>query len=182
MTSHIFSIICCCSATWNLFYALNTMCNPLQVDQRQRDGKEKIWKLEGFILYIIFSVLSYLSNIVSIFFINLQQRHITQDKPIWFLSGFLHFHIFARCLSNFYSPYIIINLKNLNSFKYSSTTITLYQTTITNNDSNTDIYHTYTNCYQREDILDMTSLKIYVRIIPCTLLATMYFTTPSLDC
>lgn len=77
MTSHIFSIICCCSATWNLFYALNTMCNPLQVDQRQRDGKEKIWKLEGFILYIIFSVLSYLSNIVSIFFINLQQRHIT---------------------------------------------------------------------------------------------------------
>lgn len=73
-------------------------------------------------------------------------------------------------------------IKNLKSFKYSSTTITLYQTTITNNDSNTDIYHTYTNCYQHEDILDMTSLKIYVRIIPCTVLATTYFTTPSLDC
>jgi len=76
MTSHIFSIICWCSTTWNLFYALNTMCDPLQTDQRQHDRKDKIQKLEGFILYIIFRVLLYIQNIVSIFFINLLQTHI----------------------------------------------------------------------------------------------------------
>jgi len=76
-TSHIFSIIFYCSTTWNLFYVLNTTCDPLQADQRQCDRKEKIWKLEGLILYIIFRVLSYLPNIVSIFFINLLQSRIT---------------------------------------------------------------------------------------------------------
>jgi hypothetical protein len=56
---------------------LNTTCHPSQADQRQRDRQEKIWKLEGFILYIILRVLTHLPKIVSIFFMNLLQRHVS---------------------------------------------------------------------------------------------------------